>query len=163
MQSKLARSDCQAASIPPQTLFEADPNEDELQIADCRWRDRLPHTEQLPARQRIRGFARDRTGLNATWRAIELLRFKSLGPCQRAGRHSGFPPDLGFGRDRLVSGTPVDDRGNLLDDLERLRVSRIEQPAGRRQFSLGRPPAIVVHRGRRRGSRCGFDRWRKLR
>ena len=71
----------------------------------------------------------------------------SLGPGQRAGQHSGFPPDLGIGRDRPVAGPPVYDRGNLLDDLGRLGVSGIEQAAGRRQLGfrdrampcLGRP------------------------
>jgi hypothetical protein len=31
------------------------------------------------------------------------------------------------------------------------------------QYCARRFPAIVVHRGRRRGSRCGLDRWRRLR
>ena len=70
-----------------------------------------------------------------------------LDPGQRAGQHSSFPPDLRIGRDRPVAGPSVDDRSNLLDDLERLGVSGVEQATGCRQFGfrhwgvpcLGRP------------------------
>ena len=79
--------------------------------------------------------------------APPLFSSVSLVPGQRAGQLSSFPPDLGIGRDRPVAGPPVDNRRNLRDDLERLRVSGIEQAASRRQFGfrdwgmpcLGRP------------------------